>query len=86
MIHFDEKIPRLTCQSLPLIQDEHGQTRLSARDIMGNRADYRKRLDQFYEEVGKVRGLERDEIHDPERIHRCIIMTTTKLVVSCALI
>lgn len=70
VIHFDEKTPHLTCQSLPLIQDENGQTRLSARDIMGSRADYRKRQDQFYEEVGKARGLERGEIHDPEHIRK----------------
>ena len=70
VIHFDEKTPHLTCQSLPLVQGENGQTRLSARDIMGNRADYRKRQDQFYEEVGKSRGLERGEIHDPEHIRK----------------
>ncbi len=70
VIHFDEKTPHLTCQSLPLIQSEDGQTRLSARDIMGNRADYRKRQDLFYEEVGKSRGLERGEIHDPEHIRK----------------
>lgn len=70
VIHFDEKTPHLTCQSLPLIQDEAGKTRLSARDIMGGRADYRKRQDLFYEQVGKSRGLERGEIHDPEHTRK----------------
>lgn len=70
VIHFDEKTPHLTCQSLPLLQGEDGQNRLSARDIMGNRADYRKRQDLFYEQVGKLHGLERGEVHDPEHIRK----------------
>jgi hypothetical protein len=37
---------------------------------MGNRADYRKRQDLFYEEVGKPRGLERGEVHDPEHTRK----------------
>ena len=70
VIHFDEKTPHLTCQSLPLIQGEDGQARLSARDIMGSRTDYRKRQDLFYEQVGKPRGLERGEVHDPEHTRK----------------
>lgn len=70
VIHFDEKTPHLTCQSLPIVQREDGSCSLSARDIMGNRNDYRKRQDQFYEEVCKSRGLERGEIHDPEHIRK----------------
>lgn len=66
VIHFDESTPHLSCQSLPLIYDENGQTRLSARDIMGGRNDYRRRQDEFYEQVGKSRGMERGEVHDPE--------------------
>ena len=67
VIHFDEATPHLTCQSLPLIQDEDGRTRLSARDIMGGRTDYRRRQDEFFEQVGKPRGMDRGEIHDPEQ-------------------
>lgn len=70
VIHFDEKTPHLTCQSLPLIQGEDGQSRLSAREIMGGRADYRRRQDEFYEQVGKSRGLERGETHDPEQARK----------------
>ena len=66
VIHFDEATPHLTCQSIPLIQQENGEYRLSARDIMGSRDDYRRRQDSFYEQVGKPRGLERGESHDPE--------------------
>lgn len=65
VIHFDEKAAvHLSVFSLPLIQ-ENGHTRLSARDIMGGRDDYRRRQDEFYEQVGKPRGMERGEIHDP---------------------
>ena len=70
VIHFDEATPHLTCQSLPIVQREDGHCSLSARDIMGGRADYRKRQDLFYEEVGKSRGLERGEIHDPEHTRK----------------
>ena len=65
VIHFDENSPHLSCQSLPLIEGTNGRTRLSARDIMGGRDDYRRRQDLFYEQVGKPRGLERGEVHDP---------------------
>lgn len=67
VIHFDEATPHLTCQSLPLIEGEDGRTRLSARDIMGGRNDYRRRQDEFYERVGKPRGMERGEINDPQQ-------------------
>jgi hypothetical protein len=70
VIHFDEATPHLTCQSLPLIEGEDGRTRLSARDIMGGRNDYRRRQDEFYEQVGKPRGLERGEVHDPEHTRK----------------
>ena len=70
VIHFDEATPHLTCQSLPLIEGEDGHTRLSARDIMGGRNDYRRRQDEFYEQVGKPRGLERGEVHDPEHTRK----------------
>ena len=68
VIHFDEKSVHLTCQSIPLLLGDDGKNRLSARDIMGGRADYRRRQDEFYEQVGKPRGMERGETHDPEHI------------------
>ena len=70
VIHFDEATPHLTCQSLPLIYSENGNARLSARDIMGGRSDYRRRQDEFYEQVGKARGMERGEVHDPEHTRK----------------
>ncbi len=65
VIHFDEATPHLQVASIPLIADEQG-CRLSAKEVMGNRNDYRKRQDLFFEQVGKPRGMERGEIHDPE--------------------
>ena len=69
VIHFDETTIHMAVASIPLIKNEQGQ-RLSAKDIMGNRSDYRKRQDRFYEEVGKSRGMERGESHDPENIRK----------------
>lgn len=63
-IHWDEKTPHLSCQSVPLIQGEKG-VRLCAKDIMGGRSEYRSRQDLFYEQVAKKRGLERGERSDP---------------------
>ena len=68
VIHFDEATPHLSLISPSILQNEDGQNRLSARDIMGGRADYRRRQDEFYEQVGKPRGMERGETHDPENI------------------
>ena len=65
VVHMDEKSPHLTVQSIPLIESEDGRTRLSAKEIMGGRTDYRRRQDEFYEQVGKPRGMERGEVHDP---------------------
>ena len=70
VIHFDEATPHLAVCSPALLQDEHGRTRLSAKDIMGGRNDYRRRQDQFYELVGKPRGMERGEIHDPAQTRK----------------
>ena len=65
VIHVDEKNVHMSCCSIPLLEDENGRSRLSAKDIMGGRDDYRRRQDEFYEQVGKPRGMERGEVHDP---------------------
>ena len=71
VIHFDETTIHMAVASIPLIRGEDAHShRLSAKDIMGNRSDYRKRQDRFYEEVGKARGMERGESHDPENIRK----------------
>ena len=43
VIHFDEATPHLSVISPSILQNEDGQNRLSASDIMGGRADYRRR-------------------------------------------
>lgn len=58
VMHLDEDVPHMQCISVPLIQDESGW-HLSAKKIMGNRADYQKRQDQFYEQVGEQHGMDR---------------------------
>ena len=78
VIHFDEATPHLTCQSLPIIEKENGQASLSAREIMGGRNDYRRRQDLFYEQVGRPRGLERGESHDPEEAKKHLTVQAFK--------
>lgn len=55
VIHYDESTPHLHIISVPLTEDG----RLSARDVIGNRAKMSKAQDQFFEQVGKSYGLER---------------------------
>lgn len=58
VIHFDEDTPHMQCISVPLIQDESGW-HLSAKKIMGNRSDYQKRQDEFFDQVGQQHGMDR---------------------------
>lgn len=60
VIHYDETTPHLHVVSVPLTQDG----RLSARDVIGNRAKMSRTQDIFYEQVGKVYGLDRGERGD----------------------
>ena len=65
VIHWDEKSPHLAVASVPIIETEQG-AKLCAKEIMGGRADYRARQDQFFEQVAKSRGFERGERSDPK--------------------
>lgn len=60
VIHYDETTPHLHVVSVPLTQDG----RLSARDVIGNRAKMSRTQDMFHEQVGKVYGLDRGERGD----------------------
>lgn len=60
VVHWDEATPHMHVVSVPLISDEQG-VRLSARDIMGDRSEYRHRQTMFYEEVSQQYGLDRGE-------------------------
>lgn len=55
VIHYDESTPHMHVISVPLTQDG----RLSARDVIGNKAKMSKTQDSFFEQVGKSYGLER---------------------------
>lgn len=55
VIHYDETTPHLHVISVPLTPDN----RLSARDVIGNKAKMSKTQDSFFEQVGRSYGLER---------------------------
>lgn len=55
VVHYDETTPHLHVLSVPLTQDG----RLSAREIIGNRANLSRMQTEFFEQVGKGYGLER---------------------------
>lgn len=55
VVHYDETTPHLHIISVPLTKDG----KLSARDVIGNKAKMSKTQDQFFEQVGKSYGLER---------------------------
>ena len=55
IVHYDETTPHLHIVSVPLTQDG----RLSARDVIGNKAKMSKTQDEFFEQVGRGYGLER---------------------------
>ena len=55
VVHYDETTPHLHIISVPLTKDG----RLSARDVIGNKAKMSKTQDQFFERVGRGYGLER---------------------------
>lgn len=55
VIHYDETTPHLHIISVPLTKDD----RLSARDVIGNKAKMSKTQDAFFEQVGRGYGLER---------------------------
>lgn len=58
-IHVDEKTIHMHTEHIPIIRNDDGTFSLSAKRIMGNKADYGKRQDLFFEEVGEKYGFER---------------------------
>ena len=55
VVHYDETTPHLHILSVPLTHDG----RLSAREIVGNRANLSRMQTEFFEQVGRGYGLER---------------------------
>lgn len=77
VIHLDETTPHLQVASVPIIEDEKGR-HLSAKMLMGGRADYRERQDRFFDQICKSRGLERGEkvqYHEKELEDGRVIMS-----------
>lgn len=60
VIHLDEATPHMQVASIPVYTSESGK-RLNAKIIMGNKTDYRKRQDRFFDAVSCKYGLERGE-------------------------
>ena len=56
-IHMDEATPHLHLDFVPMTEDG----RLSAKAVLGGRADLQRLQDDFYEQVGKRFGMERGE-------------------------
>lgn len=64
IIHYDETTPHMHVVSVPITKDN----RLSARDVIGNRANMVHLQDEFFRNVGREYGLERGiHVDGPER-------------------
>ncbi len=61
-IHMDEETPHMHFDFVPMTEDG----RLSAKAVMGGRADLQRLQDDFYEQVGKPFGMDRGERADIE--------------------
>ena len=55
IVHYDEETPHMHIMSVPLTRDG----RLSAREIVGGRAQMAHAQDSFFEQVGQQYGLQR---------------------------
>lgn len=75
VIHYDETTPHLHILSVPLTQDG----RLSAREIIGNRANLSRMQTEFFEQVGRGYGLERGMQMDGQEKKRRITAQEHKL-------
>ena len=81
VLHKDESTWHMHTQSIPLFSDIKGM-HLSAKSILGNRADFSNRQTEFFIECGLSRGMERGEIcegveprvHVEQRKHNRIVM------------
>lgn len=59
VIHYDETTPHMHVASVPIVKDSNGKNHLSAKTLMGQKNDYIKRQDAFYECVCRQFGLDR---------------------------
>ena len=76
VIHFDETSHsnniHMHVHTIPLVKRTNNTYSLSARDLMGNRNDYRQKQDDFYSQVSSLWGLERGEVKDYSEIRKHI--------------
>lgn len=67
VVHMDEKTPHLQALVCPLVENERGETVLSAKRLLNGRQRMRELQNSFHEQVGKPRGLERGELVDLDK-------------------
>ena len=77
VIHFDEvkhgNNVHMHVASAPIVKNKKDNSySLSARELMGGREHYRKRQDEFYNEVSSLWGLERGEVKDYSEVRKHI--------------
>lgn len=64
IVHYDETTPHMHVISIPITKDG----RLSARDVIGNKANMIHLQDEFFQNVGQEYGLERGiHVDGPEK-------------------
>lgn len=80
VVHLDETTPHLAVASIPIVQRGERYA-LSAKELMGNRSDYRARQDAFWEEVTEKYGLKRGEPSDP--VERREHLTVQQYKIEC---
>ena len=59
VVHFHEDTVHVHTNSIPIMKGNDGNWKLSAKDIIGNKAKLSQMQTLFHEEVGKEMGLER---------------------------
>ena len=66
VVHFDEKTPHMHLCSVPVYKKENGSYGLSADRILGNRYDFQKHQNRFFDDVAQKYGCERGD-HDKRK-------------------
>ena len=64
-VHWDEATPHIQIASIPLIDGK-----LSAKKLIGNRADLSKRQTDFFLEVGQRFGMDRGIVNEPGKARK----------------
>lgn len=67
VIHFDEKTPHMHIESVPICQKKDGSYKLSAKELMGNKRQYRDRQEMFEKEICLPWGMNPRTKKDPNK-------------------